>query len=54
MNIYIYCMQQLREETRFIFYTVVEKLNLIFVCYDDQHLFYFSTVAKKDTRLHLF
>ncbi len=47
-------MQQLRERNQIYFYTVVEKFNYIFVCYDDQHLIYFSTVAKKDARLHLF
>ncbi len=35
------------------FYTAVEKFNLIFVFYDDQHLFYLSTVAQK-SQLHLF
>ncbi len=35
------------------FYTAVEKFNLIFVFYDDQHLFYLSTVAQK-SQLNLF
>ncbi len=35
------------------FYTAVEKFNLIFVFYDDQHLFYLSTVAQKSQEMYL-